>query len=185
MNNIVLLLLEKLGLPRTATSCLSQLWDTVIHLIKTTYGTSQVSYGHTPEQPLYGPGQGSTCGPLFWLLCYWLIVSTLDPTIPISTFISACNSIMVSLTGSSFVDDTSLGVTLTYVWDSTISDQSNLLLQSSIVLQDLRRLAQHWEWLLFTTGGASCKRVTGIYSPDLYVSIQVYSEHSSSILKET
>jgi hypothetical protein len=72
---------------------------------------------------------------------------------------------MVSLTGSSFVDDTSLGITSTYVWDSTISDQANLLLQSSIVLQDLRRLAQHWERLLFTTGGASCKRVTGIYSP--------------------
>jgi hypothetical protein len=61
---------------------------------------------------------------------------------------------MVSLTGSSFVDDTSLGITSTYVWDSTISDQANLLLQSSIVLQDLRRLAQHWERLLFTTGGA-------------------------------
>jgi hypothetical protein len=44
--------------------------------------------------PLFGLGQGSTCGPLFWLLVYWLIVA--------------------EITIVSFVDDTGLGATSEY-----------------------------------------------------------------------
>jgi hypothetical protein len=28
-------------------------------------GTSTITYGSTTDMPLYGPGQGSICGPLF------------------------------------------------------------------------------------------------------------------------
>jgi hypothetical protein len=70
VNNLVLMLIVKLGLPRSVAACIGELWDNVVHLIKTIYGISLVSYGSTDLQPLYGPGQGSTCGPLFWLLCY-------------------------------------------------------------------------------------------------------------------
>jgi hypothetical protein len=90
MNDLLLLVLKKLGVSHTATKCLGELWDTAIHLIKTVYGTSDITYCSTSEKPLYCPGQGSMCGPLFWLLTYWLIVSSLDPTIPAITFVSAC-----------------------------------------------------------------------------------------------
>jgi hypothetical protein len=90
MNNLLLLVLKKLGLSPTTTKCLGELWDTAIHLTKTVYGTSDISYCSTSEKPLYDPGQESMCGPLFWLLTYWLIVSSLDPTIPAITFVSAC-----------------------------------------------------------------------------------------------
>jgi hypothetical protein len=70
VNNLVLMLLVKLGLPTSVASCLGTLWDEVVHHVKTIYGTSTATYGSTSEQPLYGPGQGSTCGPVFWLLCY-------------------------------------------------------------------------------------------------------------------
>jgi hypothetical protein len=73
VNNLVLLILQKLGIPMTATKCLGELWDTTIHLIKTIFGTSDITYTSTKDMPLFGPGQGSTCGPLFWLLVYWLI----------------------------------------------------------------------------------------------------------------
>jgi hypothetical protein len=70
VNNLVLMLLKKLGLPSSVASCIGELWDNVVHLIKTIYGISSISYGSTAAQPLYGPGQVSTCGPLFWLVCY-------------------------------------------------------------------------------------------------------------------
>jgi hypothetical protein len=49
---------------------------------------------------------------LFWLLCYWLIVESVDPSIKLSSYVSACHSILLTLTGVSFVDDTGLGITL-------------------------------------------------------------------------
>jgi hypothetical protein len=67
INNLILMILRKLGLPSTVTSFLGQLWDDTIHLIKTIYGTSTVTYTTTADMPLYGPGQGSMCGPIFWI----------------------------------------------------------------------------------------------------------------------
>ena len=112
MNNLLLMVLKKLGLPTTAIKCLGELWSTAVHLIKTVYGTSDITYSSMPKKPLYGPGQGSMCGPLFWLLTYWLIVNSLDPHIPAMKFISACRQVITQVTGSSFVDDTGLGVTM-------------------------------------------------------------------------
>jgi len=74
VNNLVLMILIKLGLPRSVAACIGDLWDNVVHLVKTINGISLVTYGSTAAKPLYGPGQGCTCGPLFWLLCYWVIV---------------------------------------------------------------------------------------------------------------
>jgi hypothetical protein len=95
VNNLVLMLLVKLGIPKSVAACTGDLWDNVVHLIKTIYGISSVTYGNTEGKPLYGPGQGSTCGPIFWLLCYWVIVTLLDTTITVAKFISACHEIIV------------------------------------------------------------------------------------------
>jgi hypothetical protein len=54
VNNLVLMLLVKLGLPKPVASCVGDLWDNVVHLIKTVYGISSVTYGMTAEKPLYG-----------------------------------------------------------------------------------------------------------------------------------
>lgn len=78
MNNLILMVLKKLGLPLSVSTCLGTLWDSAVHFIKTWYGTADVNYSSTTETPLYSPGQGSMCGPLFWLLCHWLIVESLD-----------------------------------------------------------------------------------------------------------
>jgi hypothetical protein len=79
MNNLILLLLLKLGLQNTATKCLGTTWDQTVHRIKTIYGTSDTTYFSTPTTPLFGPGQGSTAGPLLWLLVFCLIVDSIDP----------------------------------------------------------------------------------------------------------
>jgi hypothetical protein len=53
---------------------------------------------------------------------------------------SACKSILVQLTGVSFIDDTSLGVTQVHPDDD--------------ICVQLSALVQHWERLLFSTCGA-------------------------------
>jgi hypothetical protein len=154
VKNLVLMLLEKLGLPTTATACLGSLWDKVIHMIKTVYGISDITYGSNEERPLYGPGQGSTCGPLFWLLCYWVMIDSMDPSITAAKFYSVCKSTLVEVTGVSFVDDTSLSTTSDYEHDSNLSEKENYASETAHIVGKLSRLAQHWERLLFTTGGA-------------------------------
>jgi hypothetical protein len=97
-------------------------------------------YGNTAGKPLYGPGQGSTCGPIFWLLCYWVIVTSLDPTITAAKFISACREIIVEITGVSFVDDSSLSVTSDYIYDPTITDAVNQWKEVEHIVQRLSDL---------------------------------------------
>ena len=63
VNNLLFLLMQRLGMPRSVTKLLGVTWTNTAHMIKTVYGTSSNSYHSTPDRPLFGPGQGSTCGP--------------------------------------------------------------------------------------------------------------------------
>jgi hypothetical protein len=154
VNNLVLMIMAKLGILKSVVNCIGDLWDQVVHFIKTIFGISSESYGNTSNQPLYGPGQGCTCGPLFWLLCYWIIVTSLDPIVTAAKFVSAYKSIMVEITGVSFVDDSSLSVTSDFVPDTTKAEAENFRTEIDHLVTKLTALSQHWERLLFTTGGA-------------------------------
>jgi hypothetical protein len=142
VNGIVLLLLQKFGFPSSVIACLSNLWDSTLHFIKTMYGTSDISYSSTSSCPLYGPGQGSTCGPVFWLLCYLAIVQSIDPSMEKATMISVCKTITATSRGASFVDDSGLAVTsvqrsLPRIYDKDAETQS--------LLSNLQAASQHWE----------------------------------------
>ena len=58
---------------------------------------------------------------------------------------------ITTVTGLSFVDDTGLGVTSNSASTSEPNSNAEDFVQ---VVQKLQTLAQHWERLLFTTGGA-------------------------------
>jgi len=103
--------------------------------------------------PLFGPGQGSTCGPIFCRVCYWLIVSSIDPQLHLARLLSVSKDICVEVVSVSFIDDTGLGVTSSYTWDDDLSDAANVSQELNHVLTGLSVLAQHWEWLLFSTWG--------------------------------
>ncbi len=97
---------------------------------------------------------GSTCGLLFWILCFILIVDSLDLQLSTALYQDVISQIHVNSTGVAFVDDSSLGVTSTYISDPFLTDKENNLANIDHTIQKLMQLAQHWERLLFTTGGA-------------------------------
>jgi hypothetical protein len=145
VNNLVFMLMVNLGIPKTVAACIGDLWDNIVHLIKTVYGISSVTYTNTSHKPLYGPGQGSTCGPISLLLCYWVIVTSLDPSITAAKFFSACRDIIVEITGVSFVDDSSLAVTSEYQYDLSLTDAVNKWKEVGHLVNRLSALGQHWE----------------------------------------
>ncbi len=149
INSLILLLLLKLGFPTSISKCLSSLWDNTTHFIKTLYGTSSITYCSTASTPLFSPGQGSTTGPPFWLLLFFAITTSMDPSLAHAAYQSICRSIQVRSTGTA-----SLSVSSTYTWNNQLSTTENSRREVSQVVEHLGSLAQHWERLLFSTGGA-------------------------------
>jgi hypothetical protein len=141
MNLLILLFLRILGLSPSVVSSLAQTWEQTYHRIKTLYGISEEQYSNASDWLLYGRGQGSTIGPFLWLLCLILIFLSLGNNVPRITLQRVDKGQTVQLVGEAFVDDAGLG---------TNADGEN---HQQLIL-NLQTLAQRWEKLLFSTGGA-------------------------------
>jgi hypothetical protein len=152
VNNLLTLCLRHLGMEHSATQSLAQTWAQCTHFIRTQFGISKQSYSNSAEEPLFGPGQGSTIGSFLWLLCYCLMVDSMRADTPTYKANSCDNSLAATTACSSFVDETGLGTTN----PRTTSPPDEGLPQSAIntATTRLQTLAQHWEKLLFSTGGA-------------------------------
>jgi hypothetical protein len=111
VNCLILLLLHKFGLPTLIRNFLGSLWDNTTHHIQTQFGTSKEGYHSTSNKTFYGPGQGSTCSPIFCLLCWLVIYASLTPDIKGAVFQSVYQFMRKSISGVSFVDDTGLATT--------------------------------------------------------------------------
>jgi hypothetical protein len=153
-NNLALLLLQRLGFALSICQCLGSMWENTTNLIKTAYGTSTTTYKSTTDTPLFGPGQGSTTGPPFWLIIFFAIVDSLDLTLAKIKYTAVCKTVQSNSNGSAFVDDSSLEVTSTYKHTPALSVDENTAVECQQVIEALRKKAQHWERPLFSTGGA-------------------------------
>ena len=143
-----------LRMPLTAIIALAETWSNMVHVIRTAYGRSESKYRSTNETQLYGAGQGSTNGPFFWLIMFILIHTSIDPSLRTLLFISACATFTAARVGDAFVDDSHIGVTSTHTEDPHLSLEDNIRLHEMQVEEDLTKLAQHYERLLWSTGGA-------------------------------
>jgi hypothetical protein len=141
INPLVLLLLCILGLSSTTTASIAATWEKTYHRIKYLYGVSSLSYTNHPEKLLYGPGQGSTIGPLLWLLCFLLIFHSLSTASPAIYLNSVDQTRPITYISEAFVHDSGLGT------NKTKADLGDLI-------SNLNILAQSWEKLLYSTGGA-------------------------------
>jgi hypothetical protein len=77
----------------------------------------------------------------------------MDPSISSAKFHLARHQIMIEIFGASFVHDTGLTAASTYIDDPTISPEENRLAHVHDTVIKLIALAQHWEKLLFFSGG--------------------------------
>ncbi len=103
-NPLVILFLLKLGVSNLTIQSLANTWSETVHKIKTLYGTSSESYKNTPAYFLFGPGQGSTIGPLLWLICFMLITNSLSKQAPSIRLRSVDKAITYTSQGDAFVD---------------------------------------------------------------------------------
>jgi len=81
------------------------------------------------------------------------MAAALDLTKRALWFISACATLIASRTGDAFVDDSHLGVTSSFEDDHNLTMEDNTRIHELQVTGDLQRLAQHYERLLWSTGG--------------------------------
>jgi hypothetical protein len=151
VNPLVLLFLRKIGVLWNTVKSLASTWESTTHRIRTMYGVSAEHYINHLDYFLFGPGQGSTIGTLLWLICFLLMVRALGNTTPSLFFRSVDKSIVSVSRGDAFVDDASLGCTMT-ITNSTDTQP----IQPAIpeLTKSLATLAQRWECLLYSTGGA-------------------------------
>ena len=141
INPLVLIFLRILGLSPSIVSSLANTWEQTYHRVRTMYGISAEVYQNTPETPLYGPGQGSTIGPFLWLLCFILIFLSLGREVPGIQLQAVHSAPPITFVGEAFVDDAGLG---------TNADHNS----PQVLASHLQTLAQRWEKLLYSTGGA-------------------------------
>jgi hypothetical protein len=154
-NPLVLIFLMAIGVSPQTLQSLAKTWEKSVYKIRSMYGISNTRYANDYSRLLFGPGQGSTIGPFLWLICFLLISLSLTSTAPRITISSTNNAVETTSVGEAFVDDTGLGTNMTSPNyqvhpNNCIMDKEDY----SPLVSNLQRLAQEWEHLLFSTGGA-------------------------------
>mmetsp|Transcript_22670 Transcript_22670/g.32458 ORF Transcript_22670/g.32458 Transcript_22670/m.32458 type:complete len:1353 (-) Transcript_22670:2923-6981(-) len=154
IQSIVAAYLLKLGMPIEIVITICQTFRLTKHFIRTAFGISEETYEATSDVPLFGAGQGTTAGPIFWLIAFCLMHEALDEDLAKISFVSVCGEFLAERYGDVFVDDSGLGVTSRELNDPSCSLADNIDRQTQQVVRDINLLAQHYERLLTATGGA-------------------------------
>jgi hypothetical protein len=76
--NLMSLCGQQLGLPGHIAQAHATLLLNARYHVKTTLGVTDTLYSNSPEQPLYGPGQGSCAGPSIWAIISSLLLSIMS-----------------------------------------------------------------------------------------------------------
>jgi hypothetical protein len=140
--SLVMLSLRAYGVPEQIVRLLGTTLEKMRYRIKTKIGVSKRYYQHTDDDPIYGTGQGSAGSPCFWLLTSIILFNIMEKIAHGITFTHPTGSETLQRTMEAFVDDTDVAVN-----DSEKPYSPGKL--AAILQQD----AQHWEKLLFTSGG--------------------------------
>lgn len=116
------------------------------YFIKTMHGISNASYQSSKLYRLFGTGQGSGGSPSIWLSIVVILLQTLSVMAHMAmSFADPWGDIMHERNADSYVDDTS-----TSIMDA-IMDEPLPLPDMFANMQDM---AQKWERILYSSGGA-------------------------------
>ncbi len=137
---------RRLGMPTPAIATHAGVLATMEYSLKTTFAISSHSIWSSPENPLFSTGQGSGASPAVWLSISTILLQALRSLIPRGmVFTSPTGFRTVSRHSDAFVDDTQNGLN-----DSGIKEPWSIW----ELVSNLQDMAQAWERLLFTSGGA-------------------------------
>jgi hypothetical protein len=142
--SLVTLSLRAHGLPQNIAKLIGTTLVKMRYKIKTKLGISARHYNHSPDEPIYGTGQGSAGSMAFWLLISAILFGIMEQIAHGLTFTDPNETKTIKRTMEGFVDDT----------DVAINDaHSNTQHTPKQLVQTLQTDAQHWESLLFISGG--------------------------------
>jgi hypothetical protein len=100
---------RRCGMPTNAINLHANTLLNMQYKVKTAFGVSEDYYSGTPEQPLFGTGQGSGASPAVWLTLIVVLMNTLDRLTQERTrFRSPDSPTRHERLIDAFVDDTSL-----------------------------------------------------------------------------
>jgi hypothetical protein len=131
--------------------------DNVENHIKTKLGVSKESYKSTLENPLHGPGQGSKPGPDLWKYVSSILMDVLDEVNPGLEYTDPEQKCTSKRPIDGFVDDATVWAAkfllelIMFTRDKYNEDLAMTVLKELVT--ETERLAQHWEELLWTSGG--------------------------------
>ena len=132
--------LRRLGASSSSVSTLLQTLQQMKYKVKTSLGLSEESFSNADDWVL-GTLQGSGASPCLWLAITCVLLGALQKRSPGITFSNPQGTLTCNRIGEAYVDDTELWLTMP---DRDITQ----------LAQEMQKIAQHWEQLLYTTGGA-------------------------------
>ena len=135
--------LRALGLQKSIGVFLARLMFLSKRYVKTGHGISETNIGTTKKKVLHGIGQGNGGGPAMWIAHLTVMFSTLSAVC--LGFVMNCVQTMkqVVTVGTGYVDDVTLGLSLPKKQKQT----------EQKVRQNIKKMSQWWEKLLYITGG--------------------------------
>ena len=148
---------QQLGMPVNCCKMMGAFLDNVENHIKTKLGVSKESYKSTLENPLHGPGQGSKAGPDLWKYVSSILMDVLDEVNPGLEYTDPEQEHTSKRPIDGFVDDVTvwaaqfLNELIALARDKYNDDLAVTILKQLVTQTE--RLAQHWEELLWTSGG--------------------------------
>ena len=108
--------------------------------MKTVVGLSEESFSNADDWVLRTL-QGSGASPCLWLAITCVLLRALQKQSPVIAFNNPQGTLTCNCIGEAYVDNTELWLTMP---DRDITQ----------LAQEMQKIAQHWEQLLYTTGGA-------------------------------
>lgn len=146
INGIAMISAQRLGMSEEAIAVHAGVLWAMQYTIKTMYGISDGYYRSTKEAMLFGTGQGSGASPAVWLSISVVLLASLHRLIKRGMrFATPSDHIHVERMSDSFVDDTQNGLNDAHLPTPLRLDQ---------LIRNLEHMAQSWERLLYSSGGA-------------------------------
>jgi hypothetical protein len=129
----------RLGLPHEAAITLLKILHGMKYQIRTALGITEAHFSNAVDWIL-GTLQGSGASPCIWLAISAVLITALEQRSPGITFHTPDGKIVEARAADAFVDDTDLYISVDVPFAELASQAQTV--------------AQHWEQLLYTSGGA-------------------------------